>query len=723
MSFSLLRRAWTGSLTRSIASCRSLRTPSKTCYRSASTATATVSTLEGTQDDSTTTSPTFRTIKDALSTGTYKAVTVQPYKFQNMTQVQEAVLGLLPDLALPHADAKNPRDVMVRARTGTGKTLAFLVPAIEARLNILKEAGKKFMQENGSASDDGMVQQGQRAFARENVGTLILTPTRELALQIAKEAANLTAHHPHFQTHVWIGAMSKGIQMRDFQRLRRDIIVATPGRLRDLIENEPDVKNALMSTRQVIFDEADTMLEIGFRDDIEAIMEHLPPTPERQTFLFSATLSSKVRDIARKHLAKDHTYIDCIKEEDSPVHADIPQYHTVVPSASEQIPHLLRLIAHDQLTHPGSSKVIVFLPTTKMTQLFATVLTQFGRSILPAGNKTQVLEIHSKRPQHTRSKVSEWFRNDKSGASVLVTSDVSARGVDYPGVTRVIQIGIPSSREQYIHRVGRTGRGSKAIQGRGDFVLLPWEVGFVSWQLTDIPIRPITVTELKSQLSSLAEKHDESPDSYVPRSTSPPTRPYGRTQKFAITKFQAPYTPLLEEFERLPTEVGGQLDSEAIRETFLSLVGYYCSKSTELRVSTNVILDGCKSWTKEALAQDEAPHVSPLLLAKLGIADHQKKSFGNRGRYIGPNRGHATPFRPGREKVNRRSEWAYNGRDSREPDEESEQYRPSRYGKGSSFQSGRPSRRTSSFGDRPQFDRPRRERTWGNQRSSQEWSS
>ena len=206
-----------------------------------------------TEEDPKPTPAAFSGIKDALSTGTYKAVTVQPYKFQNMTQVQEAVLGLLPDLALPHNVAKNPRDVMVRARTGTGKTLAFLVPAIEARLNVLKDTAKKFMQENGMAADDRNDQRGQRAFARENVGTLILTPTRELALQIAKEASNLTAHHPQFQTHVWIGAMSKGMQVRDFMKLRRDIIVATPGRLRDLIENEPGIKQALMTTRQVSF--------------------------------------------------------------------------------------------------------------------------------------------------------------------------------------------------------------------------------------------------------------------------------------------------------------------------------------------------------------------------------------------------------------------------------------------------------------------------------------
>ncbi|KAL0581321.1 hypothetical protein V5O48_000697 [Marasmius crinis-equi] len=634
MFSSLLRRAWAVPSSRLTVPCHSLPSPSTLCCRLSSTAAATAPAPFAPQeippnpDD-------FASIKNAISNETYRAITVRPYKFQTMSEVQKKVLGLLPNLALPYPEAKAPRDVMVRARTGTGKTLSFLVPAIEARMKVLEKVGKKALQENNLVNDTDLESRAQRVFARENVGTLILTPTRELAVQIAKEAANLSSNHRDFTTHTWIGAMSKRTQMRDFMSLRRDIIVATPGRLRDLMESEPEVKRSLATTRQLIFDEADTMLEIGFRDDIEAIVKDLPPTPERQTFLFSATLQPKVKEVARKHLAADHTYIDCIKEEDSPVHASIPQYHTVLPSASEQIPHVLRLIAHDQLTNPGASKIIVFLPTTKMTQLFSTILQTFGRSILPTGKTTKVLEIHSKRPQVTRSRVSEQFKSDKSGASVLVTSDVSARGVDYPGVTRVIQVGIPASREQYIHRVGRTGRGAMAGQGRGDFVLLPWEVGFVSWQLTDIPIKPLTVAETKTQLSELAKKHDADPPA-MPK----PNFSGKRFQRETVAEFQVPYTPLLDEYDRLVSEFGPRLDVEAVTMTMTSLLGYYMAKSADLRVSQSVILEGIKSWSTDAVGLDQVPYIPQSLLSKLGVSDNRTRSYGTgrAGQYAKPRR-------------------------------------------------------------------------------------
>lgn len=629
-------------------------------------------------------STTFQSLKDAISAPTLKAITVHPYKFSRMTDVQEAVLGMLPDLALPYTDSPNRRDLMVRARTGTGKTLAYLVPAIEARLKKLQAAGEQALKEIGLVNNPTAVERGERLFAREQVGTLILSPTRELAAQIAQEASNLTRHHPDFNVHVWIGAMSKRTQMRDFMKKGRDIVVATPGRLRDLLESEPDVRQGLSYTQQVILDEADTMLEFGFREDIEAIMKCLPPIPQRQTFLFSATIPPNVRQVAQKHLAPDHTFVDCIKDQDSPVHVDIPQYHTVVPSASQQIPHILRLIAHDQFVNAGASKVMVFFPTTKMTQLFSTILTHYGKTVLPAGRKTEVLELHSKRPQYSRDSTAKAFRNANSGATVLVTSDVSARGVDYPGVTRVIQVGIPPSREQYVHRVGRTGRGLKSIQGRGDLVLLPWEVGFISWQLTDLPIKPLTAAELKTQLASEAQKHDEAPEKTFP-ARNPKNSPR------AVDRFQTPYIPLLEEFDHLGSQIGPRLDPDAIRETFLSLLGYYFAKSAELRVSTSVILEGCKQWSTDALAQDTPPYVSEMFLKKIGYNDHRTKWYGSEPRTPYSAQARKDPHWMGRGSMKHKSRpWAVKRHETSNPDPEAEQYRTTRY---SMTQRSKPPRR------------------------------
>jgi len=246
-------------------------------------------------------------------------------------------------------------------------------------------------------------------------------------------------------------------------------------------------------------DEADTLLDLGFREDVEAIMKYLPSTPKRQTFLFSATVSRPVQQIARKVLDKNHAFINCVSE-DSPVHAHVPQYHTVLPDASAQIPHILRLLAHDQLTNPGLSKTVVFFPTTKQTQLFSSLIRELGQATLPSGRATKVYEMHSKRAQNIRSSTSEAFRNDKSGAAILITSDVSARGVDYPGVTRVIQVGMPKGTDVYVHRVGRTGRAGTL--GRGDLVLLPWETSFVTWQMNGIPLKSVTINEMQSQVEA-----------------------------------------------------------------------------------------------------------------------------------------------------------------------------------------------------------------------------
>ncbi|KAJ8462665.1 hypothetical protein ONZ45_g17854 [Pleurotus djamor] len=466
-----------------------------------------------------------------------------------MTKVQSDVLSLLPDLVAPHdpEDADPPtRDILLKERA-------------------------------------------LKAFTRSHAGCLIISPTRELATQIANEALKVTERHNGFQVRLFVGGMSKRQQMREWMRGRRDIVVGTPGRLRDVLENEPEVAKALADTKMLILDEADTLLDLGFREDIEAIKKFLPDTPQRQTFLFSATVSPAVRQVAESFLAPNHKYINCVSGSDpSPVHAHVPQYHTVLPSPSQQIPHLLRLLAHDQLTNPGASKTIVFLPTTKMTQLFSEILRNLSRSALPAGRNTRVYELHSKRSQESRSRTSDAFRADKGVASILVTSDVSARGVDYPGVTRVIQVGIPSTGEQYVHRVGRTGRGGKA-GGRGDLVLLPWELGFVTWQLTKVPLKPLTVNDLQSQLKTLATSYDADPSAFSVSNTR---------QRGPLFPAK-PLLPVIEDIEQCVTESLAELNEEEVEETFMSLLGFYMGKAQELRSRKSEILDGCKAWYTE----------------------------------------------------------------------------------------------------------------------------
>jgi ATP-dependent RNA helicase MSS116 len=200
----------------------------------------------------------FSSIKDLISPETYEAITYKPHQLKNMTPVQAAVLQLIPQLTQHHTELQPgpdgrlpPRDLMVRAKTGTGKTLAFLVPAIEARLAAIERAKKQALEQAGLTKDRMYEARAVRAFTRTDAGTLIISPTRELATQIANEALKLTHHHDGFEVRLFVGGNSKREQMRGWMRGRRDIVVATPGRLRDLLQSEPSISEGLKNTQMV----------------------------------------------------------------------------------------------------------------------------------------------------------------------------------------------------------------------------------------------------------------------------------------------------------------------------------------------------------------------------------------------------------------------------------------------------------------------------------------
>ena len=375
-----------------------------------------------------------------------------------------------------------------------------------------------------------------------------------------------------------------------------------------------------------MLDEADTLLDMGFREDIEGIMKMMPPTSERQTFMFSATVSKAIQQIAREVLDPNHAFINCVTE-DSPVHAHVPQYHTVLPSPKDQLPHILRLLAHDQLTNPNLSKTVIFFPTTKMTQLFYTLLSEAAKTTLPAGRRTRFYELHSKKSQDQRTRASKAFRSDHTGASVLVTSDVSARGVDYPGVTRVIQVGIPPSSDVYVHRVGRTGRAGTT--GRGDSVLLPWETGFVTWEMNSIPLKTVTVDEMTSQVEELAAEADNNNTNIRPEQSCLTT---------------------VKSVEKEVQELLTMIDEEAVKETLLASIGYYIGKVGQLRIKPPAIVDGLKKWSVGALGLPEAPYIPERFLAKIGAPREKDYKFGSR----------RAPY-PGSTNQARASPWAGRG--------------------------------------------------------------
>jgi ATP-dependent RNA helicase MSS116, mitochondrial len=342
-----------------------------------------------------------------------------------MTEIQEKTF----------VAATNGSDVLGRARTGTGKTLAFLLPGLERIL---------------------------RNPIPDQVNMLVLSPTRELAEQISDQAKMLLNSHPkEMVSQVIYGGAPKREDLRRFEETVPTILVATPGRLKDhlastKIHGIPFI-NYMKQLQVLVLDETDRLLDMGFRQDIEDIVSCLPR--DRQTLLFSATIPREVRSVIQYATKPNLVTVDCMEDKDPATHTNsmTEQSHVILPPSrflTGPVEVLLDLVDNPK------NKVMVFFPMTSLVQLYSNLFSmQLGR---------RVMELHGKMEQRHRTRISQKFRNSKSGT--LFTSDVSARGVDYPDVTHVLQFGAAETRETYIHRLGRTGRAGK--KGKG-ILLLP----------------------------------------------------------------------------------------------------------------------------------------------------------------------------------------------------------------------------------------------------------
>ncbi|KAH9625236.1 hypothetical protein KSS87_004517, partial [Heliosperma pusillum] len=377
--------------------------------------------------------------------------------YEKLTMVQEATLPVI----------LKGKDVMAKARTGTGKTVAFLLPSIEVVTKTPPAALDK---------------------KRPPILVLVVCPTRELASQAAAEANSLVKYHPSIGVQVVIGGTKLAAEQKRMKAHPCQILVATPGRFRDHLENTAGFATRLMGVKVLVLDEADHLLDMGFRKDIEKIVAAVPK--QRQTLLFSATIPDEVRQICHIALKRDYEFINTVEEGTGETHSQVRQTHLVAPL--EDHFSLLYAMLKDHISDDVNYKVLVFCTTAMVTRLVADLLGELNLN---------VREIHSRKPQSYRTRVSDEFR--KSKGLILVTSDVSARGVDYPDVTLVIQVGLPSDREQYIHRLGRTGRKGK--EGKGILVLAPWEESFLN-SIKDLPISKATPPMVDSDLRRKVER-------------------------------------------------------------------------------------------------------------------------------------------------------------------------------------------------------------------------
>ena len=279
----------------------------------------------------------------------------------------------------------------------------------------------------------------------------------------------MTFHKPALTALVVFGGTNVKADVRELTQRTPTLLVATPGRLNDLLYNY-GADQLCQSLSTLVFDEADQLLEMGFRPDITKILDKLRPTaPYRQTLLFSATMPSDVMAVAKFAMRPDARMVDTVGE-DSQTNVQVEQSATVTPMAAQPA-ELLALLR--QLMQ-GEYKVVVFFVTARLTQLYAELFNAMG---------IRVLEMHSRKSQPQRTRVADEFRDGSK--LVMFTSDVSARGMDYPDVSAVVQVGLPSDRAQYIHRLGRTARAGKS--GGGFLLLADFEQFFLS-ELKDLPL-------------------------------------------------------------------------------------------------------------------------------------------------------------------------------------------------------------------------------------------
>ncbi|KAI6250470.1 ATP-dependent RNA helicase HAS1 [Erysiphe necator] len=354
-----------------------------------------------------------------LSEKTMKAI--DEMKFDTMTEIQRR--GIPPLLA--------GRDVLGAAKTGSGKTLSFLIPAVEMLYSL------RFKPRNGT-------------------GVIVVSPTRELALQIFGVARELMTHHS--QTY---GIVIGGANRRaEAEKLTKgvNLLIATPGRLLDHLQNTKGF--VFKNLKALVIDEADRILEIGFEDEMRQIIKILPKD-DRQTMLFSATQTTKVEDLARISLRPGPLYINVDHEKEHSTVEGLEQGYVVCDSDKRF------LLLFSFLKRNLKKKTIVFFSSCACVKYNAELLNYID---LP------VLDLHGKQKQQKRTNTFFEFCNAKQGT--LICTDVAARGLDIPDVDWIIQFDPPDDPRDYIHRVGRTARGSNG-KGRSLLFLQPSEVGFL----------------------------------------------------------------------------------------------------------------------------------------------------------------------------------------------------------------------------------------------------
>ncbi|KAJ3086450.1 ATP-dependent RNA helicase [Quaeritorhiza haematococci] len=387
----------------------------------------------------------------SLSENTAKAIA--DMGFTKMTEIQARTVP----------PALTGRDILGAARTGSGKTLSFLIPAVEFLHRL------KFKPRNGT-------------------GVIIISPTRELALQIFGVAKDLLKYHTQTFGIVMGGANRKA----EADKLTKgvNLLVSTPGRLLDHLQNTRGF--VFKNLKMLVIDEADRILQQGFEEEMHQIIKILPK--ERQTLLFSATQTTKVSDLARVSLNTAPLYINVHSSATTSTVDTLEQGYIVCP------PENRFLLLFTFLKKNLKKKIIVFLSNCNSVKFYSELLCYID---IP------VLGLHGRQKQQKRTNTFFEFVNADHG--ILVCTDVAARGLDIPAVDWIIQFDPPDDPKEYIHRVGRTARAGG--RGKALLFLLPTELGFLRYlkhakvPLNEYEFPASKIANVQSQLEKLIEKN------------------------------------------------------------------------------------------------------------------------------------------------------------------------------------------------------------------------
>lgn len=312
------------------------------------------------------------------------------------------------------------RDLRVASSTGSGKTASFILPALQRVLQARADPARRREKD---------VVYGPRI--------LVLAPTRELAMQVAKSAVTYGRHVQGLRVATVLGGVPYPAQIKAL-RQPLDILIATPGRLLDHLTTG---KAVLGNVETLVLDEADRMLDMGFIDDIQTIADHLPAT--RQTLMYSATFAGHAGRLAEQ-LLKQPVRVEIASHTDRHEHIE-QRLHW-----ADDVEHKNALLDHI-LTERSVEQAVVFTSTQRDADWLADRLADMGH---------RVASLHGGMPQGRRSRVLQGLRTRQ--LRVLVATDVAARGIDVPTISHVVNYGLPMKAEDYVHRIGRTGRAGRS---------------------------------------------------------------------------------------------------------------------------------------------------------------------------------------------------------------------------------------------------------------------